>query len=78
MAIYSCNDGFVLDLSVGSEKRTCIENNTEGIFDLIAPICVRKSSRHCLMIVNQEATYNKASSPGPIFGRPTINRADNK
>ena len=47
VATYSCNAGFVLDLSVGSEMRTCIDdgdNDAEGMFDMRAPACVRKSA----------------------------------
>ena len=46
VATYSCNAGFVLDLSVGSETRTCIDdgdNDAEGVFDMQEPACVRKS-----------------------------------
>ena len=45
VATYSCNTGFGLDLSNGSETRTCVDdgdNNAEGIFDLMPPSCVRK------------------------------------
>ena len=47
VATYSCDSGFVLDLSVGSEMRTCIDdgdNDAEGIFDMQEPACVRKSA----------------------------------
>ena len=47
VAIYSCDTGFVLDLSLGaSEMRTCVDdmdNDAEGVFDRQAPICIRKS-----------------------------------
>ena len=46
VATYSCDSGFVLDLSVGSEMRTCIDdgdNDAEGVFDMQEPACVRKS-----------------------------------
>ena len=44
-ATYGCNDGYSLNLAVGSEMRTCIDdgdNDVEGIFNLIAPTCDRK------------------------------------
>ncbi len=61
VATYTCNEGFVLDLSAvdASAIRTCVDDNdndAEGIFDRQAPICVRKcihsaclyfSSRKC-------------------------------
>ena len=46
VATYSCNAGFVLDLTVGSEMRTCIDdgdNDAEGVFSGQAPACIRKS-----------------------------------
>ena len=46
-ANYSCNTGFSLDLSAGSETRTCVDdgdNDAEGVFDDQAPTCVRKST----------------------------------
>ena len=46
VATYSCNEGFILNLSVGSETRTCIDdddNDALGVFDRQAPTCVRKS-----------------------------------
>ncbi len=47
VATYTCNAGFVLDISAtdASATRTCVDDNdndAEGIFDLEAPICVRK------------------------------------
>ena len=45
VATYGCNDGFILNLSVGSEMRTCIDdgdNDVEGVFNLMAPTCDRK------------------------------------
>ena len=50
-ATYSCNAGFSLDLSAGSETRTCVNDgndDAEGIFDLQAPTCVRKSTGNIL------------------------------
>ncbi len=44
-ATYSCDDGFFLDLSVGDEVRTCIDdgdNDVEGEFDGLEPTCDRK------------------------------------
>ena len=46
-ATYSCNAGFSLDLSAGSETRTCVDdddNDAEGVFNGQAPTCVCKSS----------------------------------
>ena len=45
VATYNCNDGYYLNLTVGSRIRTCIDdgdNDVEGIFDLMAPTCDRK------------------------------------
>ena len=45
VATYSCNAGFVLDLSVGSEMRTCVDGDgmdAVGLFNHEAPSCVRK------------------------------------
>ena len=47
VATYTCDTGFVLDLSIGSETRTCIDdgdNDAEGVFDMQEPACVRKST----------------------------------
>ena len=47
MATYACNAGYILDLSVGSETRTCIDDgdmDAEGVFTLQAPQCIRKST----------------------------------
>ena len=47
VATYSCNAGFFLNTTVGSEMRTCIDdgdNDAEGIFDMQEPACVRKST----------------------------------
>ena len=46
-ATYSCNVGLSLDLSAGSETRTCVDdgdNDAEGVFDGQAPTCARKST----------------------------------
>ncbi len=43
VAIYACDTGFVLDLSLGgSEMRTCVDDNGLDAFDRQAPICIRK------------------------------------
>ncbi len=44
-ATYSCDDGYTLDLSIGVEVRTCIDdgdNDAEGVFSGQEPACVRK------------------------------------
>ncbi len=44
-AIYSCNEGYTLDLSIGVEVRTCIDdgdNDAVGMFSDQEPACVRK------------------------------------
>ncbi len=44
-ATYSCNDGYTLDLSIGVEVRTCIDdgdNDAVGVFSDQEPACVRK------------------------------------
>ena len=44
VATYSCNTGFVLDLSVGSRTRTCTDNDNVmdaiGEFDGQTPTCI--------------------------------------
>ena len=51
VATYSCDAGFVLDLTLGGTMtRTCVDdgdNDAEGIFDGQAPICVRKFHQNC-------------------------------
>ncbi len=45
-ATYICNDGFFLDVSVGNEVRTCVEDDgldDLGVFTGSQPTCVRKS-----------------------------------
>ena len=46
MATYTCDAGFVLDLSLGgSVTRTCfddMDNDAEGLFSGQAPACIRK------------------------------------
>ncbi len=46
VATYTCDDGFVLDLSLGgSMTRTCfddLDNDAEGVFNRQAPRCIRK------------------------------------
>ena len=52
-ATYSCNTGFSLDLSAGSEARTCVDdgdNDAEGVFDGQAPTCVRKLTEYILCV----------------------------
>ena len=47
VATYSCNYGFVLDPTGGSETRPCVDNgdsDAEGIIDMQEPACVRKST----------------------------------
>ena len=47
VATYYCNTGYVLDLAVGSEMRTCVDDDgmdATGIFDHQAPTCIRKSA----------------------------------
>ncbi len=44
-ATYICNDGFFLDISVGNEVRTCVDDNgldNLGEFTGSQPTCVRK------------------------------------
>ncbi len=44
-ATYSCNEGYTLDLSIGVEVRTCIDdgdNDAVGVFSDQKPACVRK------------------------------------
>ncbi len=46
VVFYVCNAGFVLDLSLGgSTFRMCVDDNgldAIGVFDKLAPICIRK------------------------------------
>ncbi len=52
-ATYSCNDGYTLDLSIGAEVRTCIDdgnNDAVGVFSGQAPACV---SKYCNNIINK-------------------------
>ena len=45
MATYTCNAGFILDLSNGSETRTCVDDDgmdAVGVFNRQAPSCIRK------------------------------------
>lgn len=47
VAMYICNKGFFLDLSVGSEVRTCVDDdsaNAKGVWSDQEPSCARKSS----------------------------------
>ena len=51
IATYSCNAGFSLDLSAGSEIRHCKDdgdNDTEGVFDGQAPTCICKSTEYIM------------------------------
>ncbi len=58
-ATYSCNDGYTLDLSIGVEVRTCIDdgdNDAVGVFSDQEPACVRK---YCsLDLFHQNTPYN--------------------
>ena len=58
-ATYSCNDGYTLDLSIGVEVRTCIDdgdNDAVGMFSDQEPACVRK---YCsLYNISFIKTYN--------------------
>ncbi len=50
-ATYSCNEGYTLDLSIGIEVRTCIDdgdNDAVGMFSDQEPACVRK---YCNIII---------------------------
>ena len=45
-ATYICNNGFFLDVSVGNEVRTCVDDDgldDLGVFTGSQPTCVRKS-----------------------------------
>ncbi len=46
VATYACDDGFVLDLTLGgSMTRTCVDdldNDAEGVFNRQSPRCIRK------------------------------------
>ena len=42
VATYYCNAGYALDITVGSQSRTCTENGMIGEFDGQAPTCVRE------------------------------------
>ena len=51
VATYICDTGFALNLTVGSEMRTCIDDNdddAEGVFDMQEPACVRKPTKTLL------------------------------
>ena len=44
-ATYACNEGYFLDLSVGIQVRTCVDDDRMdvfGLFDGVAPTCVCK------------------------------------
>ncbi len=49
-ATYSCNEGYTLDLSIGVEVRTCIDDgdNAVGVFSDQEPACVRK---YCMQLI---------------------------
>ncbi len=54
-ATYSCNEGYNLDLSIGIQVRTCIDdgdNDAVGVFSDQEPACVRKycSLEHTIII----------------------------
>ena len=45
VATYTCNDDLILDLSVGSKTRMCVDDgdmDSEGVFTGQAPSCVGK------------------------------------
>ena len=51
VATYSCNTGYVLDLSVGSASRTCMDDDNAvdmiGVFDGQAPTCTGEAYIWC-------------------------------
>ncbi len=58
-ATYSCNEGYTLDLSIGDEVRTCIDdgdNDAVGMFSDQEPACVRKCCS--LDLFHQNTPYN--------------------
>ncbi len=43
LATYSCNNGFIFDMSTESKKRTCKEDiGIIGVWNGLQPFCVRK------------------------------------
>ena len=48
-ATYACNSGFILDLSVGAETRTCVDDNAGadaiGVWSGMEASCLRKLTK---------------------------------
>ena len=64
VATYSCNTSYFLNVTAGSEMRTCIDdgdNDVEGIFNHTAPTCDRKSM--ALKLVNQNNQQVNLAQP---------------
>ena len=60
-ATYSCNTGFLLDLSAGSETRTCVgdgDGDAEGVFNGQAPTCACKSTRYTIKLTLVQNKFN--------------------
>ena len=53
-AAYFCTTGYSLELSAGSETRTCLDDDdddAEGVFNGQAPTCVRKSTGYTIKLI---------------------------
>ena len=66
VATYSCNVGFVLDLTVGSEMRTCEDDGMDafGMFSGQAPSCVRKFKYRHRISFNVVLQSSETKLPG--------------
>ena len=70
-ATYSCNTGYLLDLSTGSGTRTCVDdgdNDAEGVFNGQAPTCVRKSTEYTSKLILLGTNFIKS------YGRLLLRR----
>ena len=82
-ATYSCNDGYTLDLSIGVEVRTCIDdgnNDAVGVFSGKEPACVRKycsnkslSSIYMYHDIKQPNSFFKWGNPTKFMGAQKTN-----
>ncbi|XP_064387566.1 uncharacterized protein LOC135335869 isoform X2 [Halichondria panicea] len=70
-ATYSCNEGYTLDISIGVEVRTCIDdgdNDAVGVFSDQAPACVRIQCTPLSGIPNGMIEYGPDTTANYMLG----------
>ncbi len=81
VATYACDTGFVLDLSIGSVTRTCVDdldNDAEGVFNKQGPRCIGNKrliaacSQHSELNIPMQPFSVPLYRPFPMESSPTL------